>query len=241
MNNATLVPFKPEKIQDYEIGLKTQFEAGDVRFRFNAAGFYADYEDIQRSVATIVNGVPATSVFNAAAATIKGGEATFTVEPVEGLTLSANASYVDFKVKRFDDVVSNSLTTPATPVPVSVRDLTFPVSKWQYGINASYNRELSNFGELNMVFNYKWRGKSTGGLSFPFIDAEGLIPAYGTADASMRISDIAETPIFVGVFVENAFDKTALAGGLSIQRTFGLSTANYIAPRMYGLEIGAKF
>ena len=47
--------------------------------------------------------------------------------------------------------------------------------------------------------------------------------------------------MFAGAFVENAFDNTALAGGLSIERTFGLSTANYISPRMYGVEIGAKF
>jgi iron complex outermembrane receptor protein len=241
VNNATLQPFKPEKIKDYELGFKSEFQAGDVGFRLNAAAFYADYKNIQRSVATVINGVFATSVFNAAAANIKGGEATFTVTPFEGLTLAANASYVDFKVKRFDDVVINSLTTPATPVPVIVRDQTFPVSKWQYGINATYKRAVGDLGELALVFNYKWRGKSGSGLSFPFLDAEGVIPSYGLADASIRLSDIGGSGAFAGVFVENAFDKTALQGGLSIERTFGLTTANYTAPRMVGVEFGVKF
>lgn len=242
VNNATLAPFLPEKITDYEVGLKSDFNAGGLKGRFNLAAFVADYSNIQRSVATVVNGVFATTVVNAASARIKGGEVSLTIEPTEGLRLSGNVSYVDFKVKEFADIVTNSATTPATPTPVIIRDQTFPVAKWQYGLTVNYNKEIGqSVGNLAFVFNYKWRGSTGGALSFPFTDPESTIPAYGLADASLRLNNVAGSPAYVGVFVENAFNKTTLVGGLSIQRTFGLTTANYNAPRMFGFEVGARF
>jgi iron complex outermembrane recepter protein len=242
LDAATLEPFEPEKITDFEVGLKSEFDLGGMRTRFNAAAFMSNYSNIQRTVAVVIQGVPLTTVVNAASAEIKGGEVSLTVEPARGFTLSGNASLVDYKVGRFNDTVTNSLTTPPTSVPVVVSDQTFPVSKWQWGVNATYVREVGTAGELSAVFNYKWRSESAGnGLSFPFTDAEANIPSFGIADASIRLSDIGGSPLFAGAFVSNLFDTTALVGGLSIQRTFGITTATYLPPRMFGFELGAKF
>ena len=240
-NNATLAPFQPEKIQDFELGFKSQFDLGATMVRFNAAAFVAKYDDIQRTKAIIVNGIPATSVVNAASGNIKGGEAALTIEPTEGLRFSGNVSYVNFKIGSFPDIVNNSLTTPATPVPVTLTNLTFPNSKWQYNLNATYDREVGSIGKLTAVFNYKWASQRGGQLTFPFVEPESRVPSFGSADASIRLSNISGTPIFAGVFVENLFDKVILNEGLSIQRTFGLTAVTYAPPRMFGFEVGAKF
>tara|TARA_R110002110_G_scaffold30741_12_gene108787 strand:- start:423 stop:2786 length:2364 start_codon:yes stop_codon:yes gene_type:complete len=241
VNNATLAPFNSEKIQDFELGLKSEFDLGNTPVRFNAAAFYAKYDGIQRTTTIIINGVTATSVVNAASGNIKGGEASLVIEPIYGLKLGGNISYVDFTVGSFPERVTNSLTTPPTPVSVVLNDLTLPNSQVQFGLNATYNTDLGDFGKLSAVFNYKWASKRATQLTFPFIEPEGRVPSFGSADASLRLSEISGSPVFVGVFVENLFDETILNEGLSIQRNFGLTSSTYAPPRMYGVEIGAKF
>ena len=71
--------FGPEKLIAYEGGIKSQFF--DRRVTLNLAGFYYDYSDIQvRSIPTL--GV--SLVENAAAATIKGIEASGSAEEAAG-------------------------------------------------------------------------------------------------------------------------------------------------------------
>jgi iron complex outermembrane receptor protein len=72
-----LEPFGPEEVLSYEAGFKSQWF--DNRLRFNAAGFYNDYTDIQVVVAEAVpeTGQIFNRVENAGDADIKGVELEF--------------------------------------------------------------------------------------------------------------------------------------------------------------------
>ena len=87
-------PAKQESINAYEIGFKT---AGR-NFRFDMAGFYYDYKNLQVSATKVlvVNGVnfPLTDFTNAPKAKIYGVDGSFEFEPVENLTIRGSATWL---------------------------------------------------------------------------------------------------------------------------------------------------
>ncbi len=80
--------YQPEKLTDYEGGIKTTALGG--RFRSNIAGFYYDYTNLQ--VQQVVGATTITT--NAASATIYGVEGEFTAVPINPLTLNFSISYL---------------------------------------------------------------------------------------------------------------------------------------------------
>ena len=83
--------FDPEFINAYEVGVKNVL--GDGRMTANLTGFYYEYEGYQ--ITRIVN---RTSVNANLDATIKGLEAEFTWEPVNGLVFDFNVGYLNSEI-----------------------------------------------------------------------------------------------------------------------------------------------
>ena len=85
------IPYKPEKLDDYEIGLKTRLGAST---DLNLAAFYYDYHDYQAFVQVgftqVVRNLPARNM---------GIEAELTTRPIPGLMLQLNGTVQDSKVK----------------------------------------------------------------------------------------------------------------------------------------------
>ncbi|MDR3506704.1 MAG: TonB-dependent receptor [Caulobacteraceae bacterium] len=85
------IPYKPEVLNAYEIGVKTNLPYATT---FNVTGFYYDYHNYQAFaqyglVQNVVN-LPAEEL---------GLEVELTTHPIHGLTLQANTSLLDNKVK----------------------------------------------------------------------------------------------------------------------------------------------
>ncbi|MDB5579225.1 MAG: hypothetical protein JWR80_4401 [Bradyrhizobium sp.] len=103
-------PSKPETLDDYEIGVKS--ELFDRMLRLNVAGFYYDYRDIQLR-STAPPAPPGGSIlFNAASAHIKGVDADFVFAPARGFTISGGLEYLDARYASFPG------GTCVTPRPV---------------------------------------------------------------------------------------------------------------------------
>jgi len=88
------VPLEPEKVWNYELGVKT--EGLDRRLRINASAFSLDYKDLQQ-----FNLTPQLVLvsFNIDAK-IKGAEIELQAAPTSWLTLGGNLAYLDSKVTR---------------------------------------------------------------------------------------------------------------------------------------------
>ena len=89
-------PVFPEKVDAWEVGYK--YGRGTTSLSISA--YYYDYSNIQFQ-AFNPNAGGLTQVFNAAAAEIYGGEIEGSIEPVDGFTLRATASYTHSKYKNF--------------------------------------------------------------------------------------------------------------------------------------------
>lgn len=89
---TSAIPYKPEILYSYEVGLKSTFWDG--RARFNANTFYYNYKDYQAFLFTGVSGV----VVNADG-TYYGAEGDFTITPLTGLDMRVAGSWLDATVK----------------------------------------------------------------------------------------------------------------------------------------------
>lgn len=156
-----LLPYRPETITAYEIGFKTAQSA----FRFDASAFYYDYTDLQVGV-TRVN--PATNslisfVSNAPSAEIYGLDLQASVQPLSGLSLTAGASFLHARYKRFPDITGVGLDAA---LGVNVED----VQDWSGlqmtrapdfsgNVGASYETRLGG-GMVRLSGNVSYSGSS---------------------------------------------------------------------------------
>ncbi|ABQ70614.1 TonB-dependent receptor [Rhizorhabdus wittichii RW1] len=93
---TTVAPaFEPEKLTAYEVGIKTTM--ANNRLRFNAAGFYYDYTNLQ--VLQVVG--PAVVTTNAATARVYGVEAQIDAIVSDQFKLEASGSYLNTKYKNY--------------------------------------------------------------------------------------------------------------------------------------------
>jgi iron complex outermembrane recepter protein len=96
--NLQIASYKPEKLTEFEIGVKSEWF--DHTLRANLAAFYGLYRDVivnsQRLDAT---GAPFTAPENVGSADITGAEFELQATPLSGLTIDFTAGLTDFKWK----------------------------------------------------------------------------------------------------------------------------------------------
>ncbi|MFW2403604.1 MAG: TonB-dependent receptor domain-containing protein, partial [Gammaproteobacteria bacterium] len=96
--------FASEKLDAYEVGTKTTWEAAGL-LQVNGAIFFQDYTDKQVSTQELVNDQLRPKVINAAAAEVWGLELELLYSPaaIDGLVLSAAYTHLDTAYKEFFD------------------------------------------------------------------------------------------------------------------------------------------
>src|SRR5690606_7982764 len=94
---VTLAPFLPEFVDEYEVGMKSNFLLGAGRLTTSVALFRQDASDVQKQRATFVNGNVFTIVDNTAKQRNQGGEveATFSTD---GFSLTGFYSFTDVDI-----------------------------------------------------------------------------------------------------------------------------------------------
>ena len=126
-------PYRPEKVDSFELGLKTQLL--DSRVVFNVAAFRDERKDMQLSVFTATTGA-ASIVQNAAAARIQGLEFETVIRPIDALTINASLAFLDSEYKRFIDGgidVSNNRAFPHAPKTTAAIGVDWRVAEGDWG------------------------------------------------------------------------------------------------------------
>src|SRR3546814_422333 len=121
--------FAPEFVDDYELGLKSDWHFDDVLLRTNLAFYRTSFSDIQRNLQDRTVIPPQAFIINAADATIKGIEADVSLFPSHGLNISGFFSYTFAKYGRFVDPQGTDLSNQFFAL----------VPKYIYGLNGRYS------------------------------------------------------------------------------------------------------
>ena len=202
-------PYAAEKLSNYEIGWKTSWLNG--RVRFNGALFLEKLTDAQFAVTSDQNGI--TDIVNAGKAESKGVEADLTVLPLRRLSLQASATYAEAKITTnlckypnaaFDCTLESPGGNPnELRAPAGTRFSGAP----QFKLAATARYEFA-LGRLDAFVQASVFHQSSVTSSLDVTEAALLGPqsAYTTADFSAGISRDGWS---LAVSVENAFDKRA--------------------------------
>ncbi|MBN8829131.1 MAG: TonB-dependent receptor, partial [Sphingomonadales bacterium] len=148
---SQVVPFRPERVNAYEVGFKS--DLFDRALRLNVSAFLNKYRDVILIDGNGFPGAPGDAdyfpfsavPFNAGKADIKGIEVEATLKPTEGFDISGSVSYLHFKYKTLDaNAVASGIgldfVPPFTP-------------EWKWSIAASYRAELGNGATITPQFD----------------------------------------------------------------------------------------
>ena len=215
-----------EKLRNYEIGLKGRFL--DRRLFLSAAAFYMDYDNLQIERTVLV---PPPSTLgevdfddNVNNAKSMGFEAEGSLTVVDGLILSASASYVKSTIDALEDG------------GVVFTDVRFPtVSPWTADASLDYTRPVADALDAAFRIGYSYRDSFSD--TFPFVDFGPIarIPSYHTVDVSVGV----RAPHWsVTAYMDNILNETYWQSSFLVYSTRG-AVAPYNA-RQFGFRLTAR-
>ncbi|TXC70370.1 TonB-dependent receptor [Sphingomonas ginsenosidivorax] len=253
LSSATV---KPEKVNHYELGLKTQFL--DRRVTLNLAGFWTEISDYQATVTNGQLGVLRGYLANAGKVRTRGIEFDSAFRPTSRFSVYANGAYTDAKYVRFVDApcppelsggttaaAGQAASAPGTPGGISPQNCDISgqrlpgISKWAFSYGAQYSLPAS-VGDLqgSVYLGYDGSYRSTFS-SNPSASAYTNINGY--ALSNFRLGFKADDGLNVFGWLRNAFDKKyfellALQSGST-----GLVVGQPGDPRTYGITVSKSF
>lgn len=231
-------PYRPEKVDSYELGLKTKLL--DNRLILNLAAFRDEHKDIQLSIFE-ASGAASSIVRNAAAARIQGLEIEAIARPADWLTINGSFAYLDAKYRSYVDGgidVTNNRAFPHAPKYTAAWGVDWRVIEGDWG-------KFNLTGDMNFVSAY---------FTFPYAlttPTPSDQNAYTTRSPGRTIVNLraALTDFKLGsVNTELAFWVRNLTGEDNPQNFIdfgpgfgGLTVGYFPDPRTYGLTLGVKF
>ncbi|OCC25128.1 TonB-dependent receptor [Croceicoccus estronivorus] len=236
-------PYRPEKVDSYEIGAKTRLFDGKVIF--NVAAFWDEHKDIQLSVFTADNAASSV-VRNAAKARIRGIEVETVIRPVDALTINGSFAYLDAKYKSFIEAV-NGVDTDVS------KNRAFPhTPHYTASLGADLRVAEGNWGKLNLNGDLSYVSKY---FTYPYAldpnEYVGQQDAYDTQSKGRTIvnlrANVTEIPLGnisgeVSFWVRNLTKEDDATNFIDFGAGFnGLTVGYFPDPRTYGMTVGVKF
>ncbi len=166
--------FEPDKLVNYELGLKTQMFDG--RMSLDVDAFYIDWSKVQ--LTSVIGGIGFLS--NGGKAISQGFEASWRWHPLRGLTLWSNASYTDASLAK-DNPAGSVYGLKGNPLPY--------VPKWSANLGADYNFPMGSWSGF-VGGNFSYVGRRAG--EFNQIPAPRVyLPAYNNINlyAGVNLGD----------------------------------------------------
>lgn len=203
---ASLLQYKPDSVDNYELGVKGRFANG---WRYTADVFYADWKDPQIGGFTAVIFWPA--VFNGKKAESKGFEFELSGNITDELSFQGGYAYTkatltdDFCVPSGDgsgapngDIPCAISGTKGTPLPSA------PKHSGTFSLN--YERSLGDEDSVSASINANYKGKAR--MNLPTVGARyPTIPSYWLVNAYLGWT---HGPVTASVFARNLFDERAV-------------------------------
>jgi iron complex outermembrane receptor protein len=249
--------FEPEKVDNFEAGLKTSFH-GAVPGTFNVAAFYNDFSDqqlqfgfdarVDPATGASAPVSPTTAIVNAGKSRIYGAEVEVSISPLEGLVFEASYTYLSAEIREIAAVqtadpnyqAAVSQIAPGSPLVLS------PENK--YSLSASYTLPLgANVGRITLgaIFVHTDEQVTTYAYQNPPILAAfggdlGVLDSRDLLNLNLNWDSIANLPIDASIFATNVTQEQyyPFVPGLA---TSGSEYGVIGEPRMYGLRLRYRF
>ncbi len=223
--SAQLLPYRPEKLISYEIGIKGRAPAAGLGYSVSA--FYYDYNDVQTFIRDFVGGLPISRLGNVKSAKLYGLDADITLSPaaLKGLTVNAGLGLLHTKLGAF--------ASSAGPVAAGNRLPDAPTVSFNTG--ASYEFSLGNNISARIAVDGHYQSSAfKDALNDPIIATSGYWVWNG------RVSLLRRGEWDLSLWGKNLGDKRYVTQGIN-QTVLGSGFRVYGAPRTYGVSVSKNF
>lgn len=237
--------FKPERVTNYEIGLKSLLFGRNLML--NVSAFYMDYTDLQvNSFVVIPPGIPALQIVNAAAANIKGVEAEFNVLLGSRFSIDGNVALLDANYTDFDEALDpiGPTSFPFTePLGARTRSASGNrvVSSPEFSANLGAEYTLSDVGDWTPTL----RGEFSYQSRIYFTPFEGLRntsqPPVSVINAQLEFANERDGWT-IAIWGRNLTDELMVSNLVELAASQGpFQERNYRPPQTYGFTLGKEF
>lgn len=221
-----LAPYRPEKLTDYEAGVKARLF--DRSLSVEASAFWYDYNDLQTQTFTNVGAVSLIKLGNVDNATVKGVDLQLVWLPVAGLTLSGSAGFIDTELGSFLTAgAAGPITVPKGNKLPNAPDVTLNLqARYEWAVNGDWTASLQGGAHYSdAVFKEA--------LNTPYLSSD----SYWTFDLRAALASA------------NGWELSAWAKNLTDERHVEQATDNGVgngyrifnAPRTYGGTLTKRF
>ncbi len=233
----------PETVWSYEAGFKQRF--ADNRILLSGAVFYYDYKNLQVS---FVNANSIVQTINAATARNYGGELELEAKVMKGLSVNANASYLNAKFTKFCNAYYGSafparpgISYPACPGQPGLVDLSgnrLPNAP-RFSVGGGFNWDIPvGDAKVSVDGDAKWQSKV---YFTEFNNSDAVQGSYFIANAGITYH-AANDRWSLGAFVKNIGNKFIIANNIVAAATYAYPRVGSIMPpRTYGATLGFNF
>ncbi|MDB5577825.1 MAG: TonB-dependent receptor [Bradyrhizobium sp.] len=219
-NPADLNVAMPEKLDSYEVGLKTQFL--DRRVTFNASAFYYDFSN-QQFINVV--GIGSQQLVNAGKSRITGLEVETSVRPFRGLQFSAGLGLLDAKYRA---LVLNGVNLSGNRM-IEAPKLTLNLAG-DYSIPVGAKGAISFHVDSTHASSQYFSATNS---------SDFLIPGFWDVGARIAFREPSGRFEF-SVYAKNLTDNQ-VDSGVQIDPSTMTRFATVPYPRRYGVDITARF
>jgi iron complex outermembrane receptor protein len=213
------VPFDEETLTSYEVGLKTTFAGGNVRF--NASAYYYDYQDFQAFAFANLGQI----IFNTDA-TVNGAEAELVWSPTERVETLFGVSWI--REAEAEDIES---------IGGFLRDRDMVLApEWQLNTILRYNLPVGA-GNLALQWDGFYQTEAYFDIqNHPVSESD----AYSVWNARV-IYDSPDDRWSVTGWVNNVFEEEYLVYTFDFTASFGYNQLGYGRPRWMGVTAAYRW
>ena len=230
-NLANIGPFDPEFVDNWEIGMKSDFL--DQTLRLNLAAFYNEYDDKQEEIIEPDGfGGSNTVVRNASTAELKGFEAELTWVASESFRIDANVGYLDAEYDEFmADLTGDGIVTDNSDLELR------RVPEWTGGIAGTYTQPIGP-GLLSIYGSYRYTDEYWVEVRN---DPRGLLDDRGVVDAIISYEwDWSEgRTVKISAWGRDMTDEVDYNSAVTIPGTIAFS--GVAGGEQYGVSISGNF
>jgi iron complex outermembrane receptor protein len=236
---TTRVPFGPETLENFEIGIKSDLI--DNRLRLNASIFDMTYSDMQIGTAgQDENGQPAWTTGNDGNATIKGFEVELQSNIGEHWLLDASIGHTDFQftqVPTLQDCLDKGFPQASCSGLIDIDSAPGRTPDYTASLNVAYLTTLSNGSQLALRVGASYQDDTFFGAND---DPLTRSPAHTIGNA--RITWISSDNTWeAALFGTNITDERAIQSKLNFLNLFGTIQTTYIRPEEWAMSIKKHF
>jgi iron complex outermembrane receptor protein len=247
---------RPEDVNHFEIGLKSQF--WDRKITLNLAAFRTDIRDYQATVINGEFGVLRGFLANADNVRSQGIEADFTIRPSARFSAYVSGAYTDAKYVRFVDApcppelsggttvgAGQTPSAPGTPGGLSPANCDISgqrlpgVSEWSFSFGAEGNVPATIFGKAGEVYLGYDGSYRSDFSSNPSPSAYTNVEGYSLSN--FRLGFRSDDGLNIFAWVRNAFDLDYLEQLFVAPGNTGLIAGLPGDPRTWGGTISVAF